>query len=109
MYKLFAEFDIIFEDVAIPFIEYLISIDATLQENTVYFRSRMEKLGFTLGGDGKHAITPVMLMEEKLATEMAEMISVAESNKRNRLLLLRSMVLELNTANVAPMPKAIMI
>ena len=31
----------------------------------------MEKLGFNLGGDGKHAITPVMLGEEKLAVEMA--------------------------------------
>ncbi len=42
-----------------------------LEENTKYFRGEMEKLGFTLGGDGKHAITPVMLGEEKLATEMA--------------------------------------
>lgn len=42
-----------------------------LVENTTYFRSAMEKLGFTLGGDGKHAITPIMLFEEKLATEMA--------------------------------------
>jgi glycine C-acetyltransferase len=42
-----------------------------LAENTSYFRSRMEKLGFHLGGDGKHAITPVMLMEEKVATQMA--------------------------------------
>ncbi len=48
-----------------------IKLTKQLQENTVYFRSRMEKLGFKLGGDGKHAITPVMLMEEKLATEMA--------------------------------------
>ncbi|MBI4272558.1 glycine C-acetyltransferase [Candidatus Uhrbacteria bacterium] len=42
-----------------------------LIENTYYFRSGMEKLGFTLGGDGTHPITPVMLFEEKLATEMA--------------------------------------
>ena len=42
-----------------------------LEENTIYFRSQMEKLGFTLGGDGKHAITPVMLGEEKLAADMA--------------------------------------
>lgn len=42
-----------------------------LEENTVYFRSAMEKLGFALGGDGKHPITPVMLMEEKLAQDMA--------------------------------------
>ncbi len=42
-----------------------------LEENTKYFRGEMEKLGFTLGGDGKHAITPVMLFEEKLAANMA--------------------------------------
>ena len=42
-----------------------------LEENTAYFRAAMEKLGFTLGGDGKHPITPVMLFEEKLATDMA--------------------------------------
>jgi len=42
-----------------------------LEENTAYFRSAMEKLGFTLGGDGKHAITPVMLFEERLAADMA--------------------------------------
>ncbi len=43
-----------------------------LIDNTAYFRSAMEKLGFKLGGDGKHPITPVMLMEEKLAQEMAK-------------------------------------
>jgi glycine C-acetyltransferase len=42
-----------------------------LMANTAYFRTAMEKLGFKLGGDGKHPITPVMLMEEKLATQMA--------------------------------------
>lgn len=42
-----------------------------LTDSTVYFRSAMEKLGFKLGGDGKHPITPVMLGEEKLAGEMA--------------------------------------
>lgn len=42
-----------------------------LEDNTGYFRSKMEKLGFTLGGDGKHPITPVMLFEEKLAADMA--------------------------------------
>lgn len=52
---------------------------AQLVENTAYFRSAMEKLGFNLGGDpstslragGLHPITPVMLGEEKLAVEMA--------------------------------------
>jgi glycine C-acetyltransferase len=43
-----------------------------LMENTKYFREAMEKLGFTLGGDGKHPITPVMLMEEKVASDMAK-------------------------------------
>ena len=42
-----------------------------LIENTSYFRLAMEKLGFSLGGDGKHPITPVMLGEERLAGEMA--------------------------------------
>ena len=42
-----------------------------LEDNTKYFRTEMEKLGFTLGGDGKHPITPVMLFEEKLAFDMA--------------------------------------
>lgn len=47
-----------------------------LEENTAYFRAQMEKLGFTLGGDGKHAITPVMLFEEKLAADMARALFV---------------------------------
>src|SRR3989338_1089954 len=42
-----------------------------LEQNTKYFRDKMAALGFTLGGDGKHPITPVMLFEERLATEMA--------------------------------------
>ncbi len=48
-----------------------INLRQQLADNTSYFRSKMEKLGFTLGGDGRHAITPVMLMEEKLAANMA--------------------------------------
>lgn len=43
-----------------------------LMENTKYFRTEMEKLGFSLGGDGKHPITPVMLMEERVASDMAK-------------------------------------
>ncbi len=43
-----------------------------LQKNTSYFRSRMEGLGFNLGGDGSHPITPVMLGDEKMAVEMAK-------------------------------------
>lgn len=48
-----------------------IQLREKLAENTSYFRIEMEKLGFTLGGDGKHPITPVMLFEEKVASEMA--------------------------------------
>ncbi len=42
-----------------------------LAENTRYFRGGMEQLGFALGGDGKHPITPVMLGDEKAAVAMA--------------------------------------
>lgn len=42
-----------------------------LADNTRYFRKALADLGFALGGDGKHPITPVMLMEETLATQMA--------------------------------------
>lgn len=49
----------------------LTGLRVKLSENTKYFREQMEKLGFKLGGDGKHPITPVMLFEEKLAVEMA--------------------------------------
>lgn len=48
-----------------------ISLKNQLEENTKYFRVQMKKLGFTLGGDGKHPITPVMLGEERLAGQMA--------------------------------------
>ncbi len=44
---------------------------ARLADNTRYFRDAMARLGFTLGGDGSHPITPVMLGHEKLATGMA--------------------------------------
>jgi len=50
----------------------LSSLRVKMQENTKYFRSQKEKLGFALGGDGKHPITPVMLMEEKLAFDFAQ-------------------------------------
>ncbi|MFY9463156.1 MAG: aminotransferase class I/II-fold pyridoxal phosphate-dependent enzyme, partial [Candidatus Sungiibacteriota bacterium] len=42
-----------------------------LADNTRYFRDAMVRLGFTLGGDGKHPITPVMLGDEILAVDMA--------------------------------------
>ena len=43
----------------------------TLNENSEYFRTEMEKLGFTLAGNG-HAIIPVMLGDAPLAAEFAE-------------------------------------
>lgn len=46
-------------------------IRGALLQNTTYFREQMQKLGFTLGGDGTHPITPVMLFEEPLAGQMA--------------------------------------
>ncbi len=49
---------------------------AKLISNTNYFREKMEKLGFVLGGDGKHPITPVMLMEEKIAQGMAKALFI---------------------------------
>ncbi len=42
-----------------------------LEENTKYFREKMEGLGFSLSGDGKHPITSVMLIEETVARDMA--------------------------------------
>ena len=41
-----------------------------LATNSEYFRQRMEKIGFTLGGSN-HPIIPVMLGDAKLAQEMA--------------------------------------
>ncbi|HYC34145.1 MAG TPA: glycine C-acetyltransferase [Candidatus Paceibacterota bacterium] len=46
----------------------------SLMENVAYFREKMTSLGFTLGGDGTHPITPVMLFEEMLATKMADLL-----------------------------------
>ncbi len=42
-----------------------------LKENAAYFRSEMEKRGFTLAGRG-HAIIPVMIGDAKIAGEMAD-------------------------------------
>lgn len=52
------------------------NIRGTLLENTSYFRSRMQDLGFNLGGDGTHPITPVMLFEEALASKIADTLLV---------------------------------
>jgi len=42
-----------------------------LHENTLRFRSGMEKLGFNLGGSADHPIVPVMLGDAKLANDFA--------------------------------------
>ena len=42
----------------------------TLKENTTFFRHHMEAAGFTCAG-ADHAIVPVMLDDEKVASEMA--------------------------------------
>jgi glycine C-acetyltransferase len=49
----------------------MLPIREKLMENTRYFRSGMEQLGFTLGGGG-HPITPVMLGDEQRAVSMAD-------------------------------------
>jgi len=46
------------------------SLREKLTANSMYFRQRMEKLGFTLGG-ASHPIIPVMLGDANLAQEMA--------------------------------------
>lgn len=46
-------------------------LPVALQSNTTYFRDALLKLRFDLGGDGRHAITPVMLCDEQKAVTMA--------------------------------------
>lgn len=43
-----------------------------LRESTAYFREGLTKLGFTIGGDGSHPITPVMIPDEAKAVAAAE-------------------------------------
>lgn len=50
----------------------ILPLRGSLKENTKYFREKMVDAGFKLGGDGTHPITPVMLMEEKIASDMAD-------------------------------------
>ena len=45
----------------------------TLKENTAYFRSNMEAVGFTCSG-ANHAIVPVMLGDAKVASDMANQL-----------------------------------
>ncbi|MFK8013391.1 MAG: glycine C-acetyltransferase [Marinicellaceae bacterium] len=42
-----------------------------LNQNTVYFRTKISKLGFDIGGE-THSIVPVMLYDAKLAKNMAD-------------------------------------
>ena len=42
-----------------------------LAENTKYFRTKLEKLGYTLGG-GSHPITPIMTMDEPKTMALAD-------------------------------------
>src|SRR3989338_5039166 len=42
-----------------------------LGENTVYFRTKLEKLGYILGGGG-HPITPIMTMDEPKTMALAD-------------------------------------
>jgi len=42
-----------------------------LQTNTEYFRRKVTELGFTVAGDG-HPITPIMLGDARLASDMAD-------------------------------------
>lgn len=43
-----------------------------LLENTAYFRKGMEKMGFVLGGDGSHPITPVFFSDEAETVKAAD-------------------------------------
>ena len=54
------------------FEEKILPLRGQLKENTDYFRNRMKEAGFEIGGDGTHPITPVMLYEERKASEMAD-------------------------------------
>jgi glycine C-acetyltransferase len=42
-----------------------------LDENRVYFRTKLEKLGYTLGG-GEHPITPIMIFDEPKTMALAD-------------------------------------
>jgi glycine C-acetyltransferase len=44
-----------------------------LEENTVYFRTEISKLGFVIK-PGSHPIVPIMLYDAKKAAQMAEML-----------------------------------
>ncbi len=54
------------------FDQELTAARAKLAENTRYFREKMLAFGFNLGGNDAHPITPIMLFDEKVATQMAQ-------------------------------------
>ena len=47
-------------------------IQRALAEKTTYFRAGLQKLGFTLGGDGTHPITPVFFSDEQATVKAAD-------------------------------------
>ena len=54
------------------FEEKILPLRGSLARNTSYFREKLSAAGFSLGGDGTHPITPVMLYDEHKASSMAE-------------------------------------
>lgn len=48
-----------------------ISLKEKLEDNTRYFRTKLEKLGYTLGG-GSHPITPLMIFDERKTMALAD-------------------------------------
>ncbi|MGB1236750.1 MAG: glycine C-acetyltransferase [Pseudomonadales bacterium] len=56
---------------AIALLQQSDELHRTLRENTQYFRSEMEKLGFDLLS-GEHAIVPIMLYDARRAAQLAE-------------------------------------
>ncbi len=47
-------------------------IQKELAKKTAYFRKGLQKLGFTLGGDGTHPITPVFFADEQATVKAAD-------------------------------------
>jgi hypothetical protein len=76
LYNLFAEFDIIFENVSTQLIEYLISVDSVLQENTVYNLGENPDSDSTIANINEY-------VSRKLGLFPGEILSPHESNYRN--------------------------
>ena len=47
------------------------SLILKIQNNTIYFRNKIQKIGFDIKGD-IHPIVPVMIYDDKIASEMAD-------------------------------------